>query len=122
TGTAATQVAIDLSATPGSGQGDAAADTVTVNGTAGDDKISVVTSGASIDVNGLPTQVSIKGAEGGLDSLTINGLAGNDVIDASKLKAGQVNLTLNGGDGDDRITGSAGNDLVNGGRGNDVAL
>ena len=36
--------------------------------------------------------------------------------------AGQINLTLNGGDGDDMIIGSAGNDLVNGGRGNDVAL
>ncbi len=122
TGTEAKQVAIDLSATPGSGQGDGAADTVTVDGTAGDDKISIVTSGASILVNGLPAQVSIKGAEGGLDALTVNGLAGNDVIDASRLKAGLVKLTINGGDGDDKITGSAGNDLVIGGRGSDTAL
>ena len=34
--------------------------------------------------------------------------------------AGQVKLTLNGGDGDDVIKGSQGDDLVNGGRGNDV--
>src|SRR5499433_1690583 len=41
TGTGVTQVAIDLSGTPGSGQGDGAADTVTVNGTAKDDNIQV---------------------------------------------------------------------------------
>ena len=53
---------------------------------------------------------------------SINGLAGNDTIDASSIKAGQVKLTLNGGDGDDLIMGSQGDDLVNGGRGNDTAL
>jgi Ca2+-binding RTX toxin-like protein len=57
-----------------------------------------------------------------LDTLTVNGLGGPDTIDASQLLAGQVNLTINGGDGDDLTTGSAGDDLVNGGRGNDVAL
>ena len=121
-GTDVKQVAIDLSGTPGSGQGDGAADTVIVNGTAGDDHISVVSSGSSIVVNGLSAQVTINGAEPGNDLLVINGLAGNDVIDASRLHSGLASLTLNGGDGDDRIIGSAGNDLVNGGRGNDTAL
>jgi Ca2+-binding RTX toxin-like protein len=121
-GTDVTQVALDLSATAGSGQGDGAADTVTDNATAGDDKINIVGSGTSIQVNGLQAQLSIKGAEGDLDSLTVNGLAGNDVIDASKLTAGQVNLTVNGGAGDDKIIGSAGNDLVIGGQGTDTAL
>jgi len=121
-GTDVKQVAIDLSGTPGSGQGDGTADTVIVNGTAGDDHISVVSSGSSIVVNGLSAQVTINGAEPGNDSLVINGLAGNDVIDASRLHSGLASLTLNGGDGDDRIIGSAGNDLVNGGRGNDTAL
>ncbi|MEN3380093.1 MAG: hypothetical protein V7608_137 [Hyphomicrobiales bacterium] len=121
TGTGTTQVALDLSATPGSGLGDGAADVVSVNGTAGDDRISVAGSGASISVNGLAAQVTIGGAEG-LDSLTVNGLAGNDTIDASKLSAGAVHLTLNGGAGNDVIIGSAGNDFVNGGVGNDTAL
>jgi len=121
TGTDVKQVAIDLSATPGSGRGDGAADTVTVNGTAGDDRISVVSSGSSVVVNGLAAQVTISGLEPGIDSLVINGGAGNDTINASAFRAGQANLTLNGGDGNDTITGSAGNDLVNGGRGNDVA-
>ena len=66
--------------------------------------------------------MTIAGAEGAIDSLTVNGLGGNDTINASGLEAGQVNLTINGGDGDDMIIGSQGNDLVNGGRGNDTAL
>src|SRR5258708_25484175 len=72
-------------------------------------------------VNGLGAEVTINSAEAGNDTLVINGLAGNDIIDASGPHAGQVNLTLNGGDGNDTITGSAGNDLVIGGRGDDVA-
>jgi Ca2+-binding RTX toxin-like protein len=122
TGTGVTQVALDLSATPGSGQGDGQADTVILNGTAGDDKISVVSSGTSVVVNGLAEQVTIKGFDAGLDNLVINGLGGDDTIDASKLRAGQVNLTLNGGDGNDTIIGSQGNDTVIGGRGNDVTF
>ena len=121
TGTGVTQVAIDLSSGPGSKTGDGAADTVTVNGTAGDDNIKVVNSGGSIVVNGLAAQVTIAHAESG-DSLTLNGGAGNDTIDASAIKAGQLaNLTINGGDGNDTIIGSAGNDTIIGGRGNDVA-
>src|SRR5258708_24638071 len=111
------QVAVDLAGTLGGTVGDGAADTVTVNGTNGDDHISVVSSGSSIVVNGLAAQVTINSAEAANDTLVINGLAGNDIIDASGLHAGQVNLTLNGGDGNDTITGSAGNDLVIGGHG-----
>ncbi|MEH2568648.1 beta strand repeat-containing protein [Bradyrhizobium sp. AZCC 2289] len=121
TGTDVKQVAIDLSATPGIGQGDAQPDTVIVNGTTGDDHISVVSSGSSILVNGLAAQVTIKGIDAGTDSLVVNGGGGDDIINASALHAGQANLTINGGDGNDAITGSAGNDVVFGGRGNDVA-
>jgi Ca2+-binding RTX toxin-like protein len=122
TGTGVTQVAIDLSGTVGGKTGDGAADTVTINGTNGDDNIKVVNSGGAIVVNGLAAQVTIAHAEAG-DSLVINGLGGNDTIDASAIKAGQLaNLTINGGDGNDTIIGSAGNDTVFGGRGNDVAL
>ena len=104
TGTDTTQVAIDLAATPGSGQGDGAADTVIANGTAGADTIKVVSSGGSIAVNGLAAQVTINGADAGTDSLVVNGGLGDDVLDASKLTAGRVNLTLNGGDGAERTT------------------
>jgi Ca2+-binding RTX toxin-like protein len=122
TGTDVTQVALDLSAVPGSGQGDGAVDTVIVNGTQANDKITVATAGNSVVVNGLAAQTTIKGIDAGIDALTINGLGGDDTIDASKLHAGQVNLTINGGDGNDTIIGSAGNDTVIGGRGNDVTL
>ncbi len=120
-GTDVNQVAVDLSNPAGSGTGDGAADTVITNGTANDDKINVVTSGSSIVVKGLAAQVTVNGAESLNDSLVVNGGVGNDTIDASRLHAGQVNLTLNGGDGDDKIIGSAGNDVVNGGKGSDVA-
>jgi Ca2+-binding RTX toxin-like protein len=120
TGTGVTQVAIDLSGTVGGKTGDGAADTVTVNGTNGDDNIKVVNSGGSIVVNGLAAQVTIAHAEAG-DSLVINGLGGNDTIDASAIKAGQLaSLTINGGNGNDTIIGSSGDDLINGGAGNDA--
>ena len=63
TGTGVTQVAIDLGATGGGGDG--AADTVVVNGTAGNDAISVVNSGGSLVVRGLAEQVTIANAEAG---------------------------------------------------------
>jgi Ca2+-binding RTX toxin-like protein len=122
TGTDVKQVAIDLSSPAGSGQGDGAADSVTVIGTGGDDRITVASSGASVVVNGLAAKVTIAGAEGANDSLTVDGLAGNDTINASALNPGQINLTINGGAGNDTITGSRGNDVVIGGTGNDVAL
>ena len=93
-----------------------------VNGTAGDDLIVVTSNNGSVTVKGLAAQVTVSGVEAANDTLVVNGLAGNDTIDASSIQAGQVKLTLNGGDGDDVIKGSAGDDLVNGGRGNDTAL
>jgi Ca2+-binding RTX toxin-like protein len=122
TGTDVTQVAIDLASPPGSTQGDGQPDTVIVNGTAGNDAISVVSCGASVVVNGLSTQVTIDGAEPGNDSLVVNALGGDDTIDASALNAGQIKLVINGGDGNDTIIGSRGDDIVTGGRGNDAAF
>jgi Ca2+-binding RTX toxin-like protein len=122
TGTDVKQVSLDLSGTVGSGQGDGAADNVIVNGTAGDDTVTVATSGTGVVVNGLAAKVTLAGTEGALDSLTVNGAGGNDTINASALKAGQINLTINAGAGDDKITGSQGDDLVIGGQGSDTAL
>ena len=119
THTGITQVAIDLSGTPGSGSGDNAADQVTVNGTAGNDQIQVTASGTVVSVSGLAELVTINGAEAG-DALTINGGGGNDTINAATVGAGIVNLTIDGGAGNDTITGSDGNDTLIGGDGNDV--
>jgi Ca2+-binding RTX toxin-like protein len=120
TGTDTTQVTIDLAAIS-TGTGDGSPDNVIVDGTAGDDVIKIAGSGGAITVSGLAAKVTIAHAEGANDTLTINGLGGNDTIDASALKAGQISLVINGGDGDDTITGSAGNDTIIGGRGTDVA-
>ena len=118
TGTDAQQVAIDLEANGGGGDG--AADRVIVNGTNGVDQITVTSSGSTVLVNGLPAQVSISGQEAANDRLTINGAGGADVIDASALAAGQIALTINGGAGDDRIVGSGGSDLLDGGADDDT--
>jgi Ca2+-binding RTX toxin-like protein len=77
-GTDVTEVNIDLAGTIGGTAGDAAADTVIVNGTNGDNIIDVVGAGTSVSVLGLPTQVNITNSEGANDSLVINALGGND--------------------------------------------
>ncbi len=117
TGTGIKQVAINLSA---QGADDGQPDTVIANGTAGDNHISIVSSGASVVVKGLSAQVTVDGAEAGNDTLVVNGLDGNDTINASALNAGQIKLTIDGGAGNDIITGSAGNDTILGGDGNDT--
>ncbi|MDO9381233.1 MAG: calcium-binding protein [Hyphomicrobiaceae bacterium] len=118
TGTNVQQVAIDLEASGGGG--DAAADTVIVNGTNGVDQITVISSGSTVLVNGLTAQISISGHESANDTLVINGLGGADVINASGLAAGQLQLTIDGGAGNDIITGSAGADILHGGADNDT--
>jgi Ca2+-binding RTX toxin-like protein len=120
TGTAVTNVVVDLSASTGAG--DAAADIVTVNGTQTNDVISITGSTNGVTVSGLSTAVTVVGAEPALDQLVVNALDGADIVDASALPAGLIQLTLNGGNGDDRLTGSQGDDIINGGRGTDILL
>jgi len=120
TGTSVTTVNLNLAGAPNVGDG--AADTVIVNGTAGDDHIVVAAPANTVDVTGLSSVIHIRNAEGALDSLRINSLGGADTIDASTLPSGKIKLTEDGGDGDDILKGSKGDDLVIGGRGNDVAL
>ena len=113
-------VSVDLEGTLRSGVGDGELDTVTVNGTAGNDTIRVSNINADILVIGPPATVNILHSEA-TDQLIINGLGSNDEIDASGLQAGQISLTINGGGGQDQLFGSQGSDLVFGGRGNDTA-
>jgi Ca2+-binding RTX toxin-like protein len=122
TGTDVTQVNIDLSSPPGSGTGDGATDTVIVNGTDGADVMSVAGDAGGTDVTGLTAAVHIAGAEAGRDQLIINALAGDDVVDASGLAATGIQLTADGGDGDDVLIGGDGNDTLLGGAGDDVLI
>jgi Ca2+-binding RTX toxin-like protein len=115
-------VAVDLEGALGAGVGDGQVDHVTVNSTAGNDTINLLSIGAgAVLITGATAPVAIFHADA-TDQLTVNGGAGDDRIDASALQPGQISLTLNGGAGNDTIIGSQGNDLVNGGTGNDVAL
>jgi hypothetical protein len=104
------------------GGGDGAADTVTVNGTNGIDVFGAAGDAGGVNVFGLHTAVNIFFQEQANDRLTLNGLGGDDTIDATSLEADGIQLTMNGGLGNDIFLGSEGNDLVNGGDGDDVAL
>src|SRR5262249_44133313 len=113
TGTGVTEVDIDLAGVPGTGVGDGAADTVTVNGTAGNELHSITNSDvATVFVTGLPEQVTIDGADPSNDTLVVKGLGGDDTIDASHLSADWIKLTIDGGAGNDTITGSLGADTL----------
>jgi Ca2+-binding RTX toxin-like protein len=73
-------------------------------------------------VLGLAAQVNITGAESANDRLTVKALAGDDVVEASGLAAAAIQLTADGGDGDDVLIGSAGADTLTGGAGDDVLI
>src|SRR5258705_751658 len=72
TGTAVKQVAIDLAGVPGTGTGDGQPDTVTVNGTAGDNAINVVSNGSSDVVNGVAQPVTHNGCRAPHDKTDLN--------------------------------------------------
>jgi Ca2+-binding RTX toxin-like protein len=56
------------------------------------------------------------------DRLVINAGTGDDVVNASSLEADGIQLTINGGLGNDQMIGSEGDDLITGGDGNDIAF
>lgn len=115
-GTDVTEVNLNL------GGSDGATDTVTVNGTAGDDVFVAEGDAARTRVFGLAATVTITGTESTNDRLVINTFAGDDVVEASGLKVGAIQLTANGGDGNDVLLGGAGNDILLGNAGDDVLL
>jgi Ca2+-binding RTX toxin-like protein len=119
TGTGVSQVAIDLGGTPG-GPGDGLVDTVVINATSGNDSITINNNNGVVTVSGLATDVTISGFDAN-DRIVINGLGGDDVITATGLGTA-MQLTENGGDGDDVLIGSAGNDTLSGGAGDDILL
>src|SRR5262249_10946182 len=121
-GSDVTEVDIDLAGTLGGTVADGQTDQVTINGTAGDDVVTVSAVGGVITVGGLAATVHISHVDANLDLLSVQAGSGNDVIDARGLAAGQINLSLDGGLGNDVILGSDGNATVRGGDGDDAAL
>jgi Ca2+-binding RTX toxin-like protein len=130
-GTDLKHVAFDLEGAVGSGAGDGAADSVTVNGTNLADDIQVTALGSVVDVDGTPAEVQIDHSEAANDKLTVNGLGGADTITGGAGLAALIQLiinggtevdTLTGGDGPDRIVGQQQNDQMFGGEGNDTLV
>jgi Ca2+-binding RTX toxin-like protein len=119
TGTDVVQVAVDLGAQPGIPGSDGMADTIVINGTNGNDAITVTNNNGVVTVSGLPQAVTISNFEAN-DRIVINGLGGDDAITASGLTG--MLFTANGGDGNDVLVGSPGNDILTGGNGDDVLL
>ena len=119
-GTDVTTIGLDLRGPNGGGDG--SADSITVNGTNGDDVFGAAGDAGGVFVFGLQARVNLFFQEQANDRLTLNGLGGDDVIDATSLEADGIQHTQNGGLGDDVLIGSEGDDLINGGDGNDLAL
>jgi Ca2+-binding RTX toxin-like protein len=117
-GTDVSDVNVDLAATIGGATGDGQADSVTVDGTNGNDTINVSGDASGVAVSGLAARVAIQHQEPS-DALAVNGLGGNDAISAAALAAQAITLTLDGGAGDDTIAGASGVETAFGGDGND---
>jgi hypothetical protein len=96
TGTDVTDVAVDLSGTPGTGVADDAADNVIVRGTDGVDRITVSGQGGTATVSGLHARVDIRGAGAAKDRLDIDTGDGVDQIVVSGLDAGAIPTFVDG--------------------------
>jgi hypothetical protein len=94
-GTDVTQTNIDLASALGGTAGDGVLDNVVVNGTNGDDNISITGNGSSgADVRGLATAVSVKHADT-TDVLSVNTLAGTDNVTTTGV-AGLIQVLVDG--------------------------
>src|SRR5689334_14615953 len=111
-------------------EGGADTDTVEVNGGNGAEQFSATANGTRVRfdrVNPAPFSLDI----GTSEKLTLNANGGDDSFSATGNLAALINLTvdggagndtLNGGNGNDRLLGGDGNDFVDGNQGNDTGL
>jgi hypothetical protein len=72
--------AVDADLASFGGGGDAAADTVIVNGTDRRDNVQVTASAGQVQAAGLAARIGITGSEPALDTLSVRTLAGNDDV------------------------------------------
>jgi Ca2+-binding RTX toxin-like protein len=109
-GTAAKVVTVDLAGQLGGSTGDAQADTVTVNGTAGNDAFTFGGSAtAGVTVSGLAAKVTITGGETANDRLVVNGLAGTDAFEGAGVPGGVLGVIMDGGADEDTVQVNGGN-------------
>ena len=126
-GTDAKLVKIDLGSTGGT-KGDSVTDFVSIDGSAGNDLVTIALSAGTISVKGLSAQVTISHFEA-LDSITYNAGGGNDSLSVAAVPT--LSIGMLGGAGNDRLTGNsafnfidgeADNDTLSGAAGNDSLL
>jgi Ca2+-binding RTX toxin-like protein len=122
---------LDLEGAIGGNAGDGAADSITVEGTNGNDTVAIAANAGAVDVTGLPSAVRIEHPEAANDSLALNTLGGDDTVNGGiglaalirvTADAGTGNDNINGGDGAELLLGGPGNDSIDGNRGDDTAL
>ncbi len=119
---------------PGGGndlmEGGDGSDTAEVNGGNGAETFTITANGTRVRFD-RTTPAPFFLDIGTTENLVVNANGGDDVITAGNGLANLIQLTLDGGDGNDTITGGDGNDtliggngndVITGGRGNDVAL
>lgn len=111
-GTDAKTVALDLSASGGGGDG--SADSVTVRGTGGADRVTLGSAGTDLQVTGLAAQVQVAGGEALLDHVGVTTLGGADTIAAGAGLTASAIVDVDGGDDGDsvRYTGTADADTI----------
>ncbi len=119
-GTDLQSLEFDLEAAIGGNTGDGAADSVTVEGSNGNDTIGVAANAGAVDVTGLAAAVRIEHSEAANDSLAVNALSGNDTVNGGIGLAALIKVSVDGGAGDDTINGGDGSELLLGGLGNDA--
>jgi Ca2+-binding RTX toxin-like protein len=114
TGTDLRHANVDLSGTPGSGTGDGAADTVTVDGTEGADNVKVGSTGGDVLVSGLYTAVDVGGADATGDKVDVNTLGGDDRINSGLGLSSPAEVDVDGGVGNDTAvySGTASDDTI----------
>ena len=96
-------------------------DTAEVNGGNGSEIFTITANGSRVRfdrLNPAPFSLDI----GTTENLVLHAGGGDDVITAGNGLASLINLTLDGGAGNDTITGGDGNDLLIGGDGNDTII
>jgi Ca2+-binding RTX toxin-like protein len=120
-GTDVREVFVDLAGAAGGTSGDGAQDTVTVNGSARSEILTVAASGDDIVVGGLANSVRVANTDVA-DSVVVRGGNGADVIIAAAVPASAAALTLDGGAGNDILIGSAGDNLLDAGSGRDILI
>ncbi len=94
-GTDVKNVNVDLAGTLGGTAGDGQTDHVTVNGTNGDDAVTVAGAAGNVNVTGLTPAVNLLHAEAA-DQLEIETFTGTDTVSSGGLAAGTIQLFVDG--------------------------